>query len=153
MEKMSSLTFPDGSTYEVVDDTARSNINTLNTTKANTDYVDYKADDVWSKVESRVNDMFYIKTVNKDGIEVASNGTTDVQIYINLEANERLVGLAGYNVSNASEGGYGGSYGTIYKIYPDSDGELYNVSIRNLNTSKGLTIRVYLYLIVAKDLD
>lgn len=103
--------------------------------------------------QNAINDMFYVKTVSADNISISASGTTDTTVYLNLDENERFIGLAGYNVSNASTNGYGGSYGMIYKLYPESTGGYFNVSIRNIYESKEINVKVYLYLIVAKNLD
>jgi hypothetical protein len=94
-----------------------------------------------------VSNMFYIKTINVDNVEISAGGTIDVEINTNVKSNEQVIGLSGYNVSNASSSGYGGSYATIYKMYY-TPSATYGLSIRNLNSSKAIRLRVYLYIIV-----
>lgn len=119
--------------------------------KADIDYVDYKANDERSYTKAKLNDFTYIKTVSADNVYVNMGSSKEVIIDLNLNANERLIGLAGYNISNSTTDGWGGSYATIFKLYYTSDG--YAVSVRNLNDTKMLGLKIYLYVIVAKNLD
>lgn len=105
-----------------------------------------------SYVPSRNELDFYVKTVDLDNIAVSSNTNGDYVIQAVLNDNEVLIGLAGYNIANASTNGYGGSFATLYKVHPNAEGDCYNISIKNNNTSKEIRVRVYLYLIIAKNL-
>jgi hypothetical protein len=122
--------------------------NALNA-KADTTYVDYRDSEILKQTKAIINDnVFNSKTINLDNISIDANGTVDISLNTNIGGSE-LTGLLGYNISNASTSGYGGSYATVYKVYPSSNGSEFNVSIRNLNTSKAIKIRVYLYFAYA----
>lgn len=99
-------------------------------------------------LRQEVDTMLYTKTISMDNIEIDANGTIDVAFSTNLKTNESLIGLVGYNISNASSSGFGGSYGTIFKMYVPTGTEDYSVSIRNLNTSKAINLKIYLYVLV-----
>ena len=128
-------------------------------TKAEIGYVDdeiHKAKQMASaqvqNLKDDLNDFGYVKTCSVDNVEVPYGGTAEAIIDTKLDITERFLGLAGYNISNASTEGWGGSYGTVYKAYNTSNG--FAISVRNLyqkdTDKKNLRLKIYLYILVAK---